>query len=179
MQLKKIVQIMLVSCSILALSSCSSGKKHGAGDSAMLEGSGSGGGAETSGIGDSDKFGGQGGMGSSGQSITKRTYYFDYDSSDIHEDDMPAIYANADNLVAHPNMRIILEGHTDPRGSREYNVALGERRANTVMAVLKSRGVNPNQIRVVSYGAEQLAAPGRSEQDFQLDRRVVIAYTQN
>ena len=80
--------------------------------------------------------------------------------------------------MAHASARVILEGHTDPRGSREYNVALGERRANAVAEFMKEKGVNPEQIRVVSYGAQRLAAPGRTESDYQLDRRVVLVYSQ-
>jgi peptidoglycan-associated lipoprotein len=172
MRLKKIAQVVLISCSILALGACSTAKKHG-NSSSMGDGEG---GAQTSGIEQGEGFGDEGG--GSGQGLSKRTYYFDFNSFEIRQSDMSAIEANADYLVAHPNTKIILEGHTDPRGSREYNVALGEHRANAVLEVLKTRGVNPSQVRVVSYGAEQLAAPGHAEQDFQLDRRAVIVYVQ-
>jgi peptidoglycan-associated lipoprotein len=94
----------------------------------------------------------------------------------VHGNDRAAVLANADYIVAHPNTRVLLEGHTDPRGSREYNVALGERRANTIAEMLKAKGVNPGQVRVVSYGAERLAAPGHDEADYRLDRRVVLVY---
>ena len=110
--------------------------------------------------------------------MSKRTYYFAFDSSDVQQSDMPSINANANYLISHARARITIEGHTDPRGSREYNVALGERRADAVLDILKSRGVNPNQVRVVSYGAERLASPGRDEESYQLDRRAVIVYTQ-
>ena len=176
MKLKKLVQIMVIGCSILAVSACSTTHKKSStyGDGAAV---GDENGAQTSGIGQGDGFGDQGGpTGANG--LSKRTYYFDYDRSDIREADKPAVLANADYLIAHTNTKIILEGHTDPRGSREYNVALGERRANAVLDMLKSRGVNPDQVRVVSYGSEQLAQPGRNEQDYQMDRRVVIVYTQ-
>lgn len=105
-----------------------------------------------------------------------RVYYFDFDRSDIHESDKPGILSNVNYLIKHPQARIILEGHTDPKGSREYNVALGERRANAVAEFMKAKGVNPAQIRVVSYGAERLAVQGRTENDYQLDRRVVLVY---
>lgn len=108
----------------------------------------------------------------------KRIFYFDFDSNVVHEKDKPAILANANYLLGHPNKKIILEGHTDPRGSREYNIGLGERRANAVAAILKAKGVGQNQIRIVSYGAQKLAANGRTEQDYQLDRRGVIVYFQ-
>ena len=75
-------------------------------------------------------------------------------------------------------MNVLLEGHTDPRGSREYNIGLGERRAKAVAQVLTDKGVDPSQIRVVSYGAEKLATAGHSDSDYQLDRRVVLVYVQ-
>lgn len=179
MQLKKLVQIMLVG-GLLVLGGCA--RHHqpdGTNDSATVGdmNNANGGGVQTSGAGQADSFGGdQGGNGSYQKLSGKHTYYFDFDRSDVHDSDKPSIYALADYLVAHPHAKVILEGHTDPRGSREYNVALGERRANAVLDLLKSRGVNPDQIRVVSYGAERPAVPGRSEQDYQLDRRAVNLY---
>ncbi len=173
MKLKSIVQVAVLGCSILALSACSSTHKRAgddAGSNANMDG-----GVQTSGLGDTTDFGGDVGP---RDARYKRIYYFDYDKSVVREEDKPAIYANADYLVAHPSAKIIVEGHTDPRGSREYNVALGEHRANAVANLIKSRGVNPSQIRVVSYGAERLGAQGRTENDYQLDRRAVVVYIQ-
>ena len=174
MKLTKLAQVILISCSILALGACSTTKKPGSDAAGSMGGSGSG--AQSSGMMLEDDDYASAGRANSGHKIAAahRTYYFDFDKSDLREEDKPAILANADYIAAHPNAKVILEGHTDPRGSREYNVALGERRANAVLDLLKSRGVNPDQIRVVSYGAEKLAVPGRSEQDYQLDRRAAI-----
>lgn len=176
MKLKKLAQIMLVGCSIFALGACSSTGTHanGQGMGGAEVGEGGEGGAQASGMGDSDNFGGSG-M-SKQQLLHKRTYYFDYDSNTVHDNDKAAIFANANYLVTHHSAKVIVEGHTDPRGSREYNVALAERRANAVAELLKSKGVSSSQIRVVSYGAERLAVPGHSEQDYQLDRRAIIVY---
>jgi peptidoglycan-associated lipoprotein len=156
---------------LIGLTACSS-TKHG--DTNGADGGPAG--AQTYGAGDSNGFG-TNGM-TPEQLLAKRTYYFDYDKSDVRDDEKPAIYANADNLVAHPGAKVLLEGHTDPRGSREYNVALGERRANAVLEILKSKGVNPDQIRVISYGAERPAVAGHTEADFERDRRVVLVYLQ-
>ncbi len=179
MKLKIIAQIVMVGCSVLALSACSSAKKGNTGyyDSTGMNSMNTADGARTSGIGQGENYGDEGGVGGRG-GLAKRTYYFDFNKYDVREEDKPAVLANADALVAHPQSKITLEGHTDPRGSREYNVALGEHRANSVLDVMKSRGVNPNQVRVVSYGAERPAVPGHSEQDFQLDRRAVITKSQ-
>jgi peptidoglycan-associated lipoprotein len=176
-KLKKLAQIMLISCSLLTLAACSTHRGMND-DAAVSEADAMGSdGAQASGAGDGSNFGGSGHM-SPQQLLQKRTYYFDFDKSDVHDSDKPAIFANANYLVTHANSKVIVEGHTDPRGSREYNVALAERRAIAVADLLKSKGVNPRQIRVVSYGAERLASPGHTEQDYQLDRRVVIVYQQ-
>lgn len=179
MKLKTIAKMVMISCSILALSACSTTKKNNSGyDASSMNDMNTAQGAQASGLGAGQSYGDQDGAGSA-RGLAKRTYYFDFNSYVVRDEDKPAILANADYLVAHPRARIILEGHTDPRGSREYNVALGEHRANAVFDMMKGRGVNPNQIRVVSYGAERPAVPGHSEQDFQLDRRVVIVKSQN
>jgi peptidoglycan-associated lipoprotein len=175
MQLKKLVQAIVMSGVFLTLGACTA--HHGAktGDNTTV--SDANGGAYSSGAGAGANFGEEGANGKT--AAAKRTYYFDYDKSDIRDEYKPAILANADYLSGHSNAKIILEGHTDPRGSREYNVALGERRANAVAELLKTRGVNANQVRVVSYGAERLARAGRTESDYQLDRRAIIIYSQN
>ena len=177
MKLKTIAQAVLVGCSILVLSACSSTKHQNGGYDATGMNEMNTAGAQSSGLGQGENFGDQDGD-ASGRGLAKRVYYFDFNSYVVRDEDRPAILANADYLVAHPRARIILEGHTDPRGSREYNVALGEHRANAVLDMMKERGVNPSQVRVVSYGAERPAVPGHSEQDFQLDRRAVIVKSQ-
>lgn len=112
----------------------------------------------------------------SDQIISKRVYHFDYNSDIVQSSDIPAITANADFLRIHPNAKVLLEGHTDPRGSREYNIGLGERRAKAVGDMLVSKGAKPAQIRIVSYGAEKLATPGHTEAAYRQDRRVVLVY---
>lgn len=171
MKLKQIALIILISCSVVTLGACSA-KKHGYGynDSSV----GGADGAHAAGLGENDTFGSEEGSGQ--HASNKNTFYFDYDSNVIHDEDKSRIEAHANHLMSNPHKKVILEGHTDPRGSREYNVALGERRAYAVAELLRSKGVNPNQIRVVSYGAERLAAPGHSEDHYQLDRRAKIVY---
>jgi len=174
MKLNKIVQAVLVSCSILALASCAANRSadgNGMDEATIADANG----AQSSGLGQDSNFGGKGNMHASNNN---RTYYFDFDKSDVRSEDKPAILANGDYLAANPNKKIVLEGHTDPRGSREYNVALAERRANSVYEVLKSKGVSPDQVRVVSYGAERLAVPGHSDEDYQQDRRAIIVIAQ-
>jgi peptidoglycan-associated lipoprotein len=174
MKLKTLAQVLLLSGSFLALAGCSS-MHHSATDTAD---GGPGDGVQASGAGGEGDGFGTAGM-TPEQLLAKHTYYFDFDSSNVNDNEKPAIFANATYLPAHPNSKILLEGHTDPRGSREYNVALGERRANSVADLLKSKGVNADQIRVISYGAERLAVAGHSDEDYRRDRRVVLVYLQH
>lgn len=119
---------------------------------------------------------GQAVAGAGGAVSADRIVYFDFDSADIRPESQTIIESNARSLAG--NRRIItqLEGHTDERGSREYNIALGERRANAVRQIMIAMGVSPQQVRVVSYGEERPAAGGQSEQSYALNRRVEIVY---
>lgn len=104
-------------------------------------------------------------------------YFFDFDSSEVRQDAMESIQLQANYLVKHPNVKIRLEGNTDDRGSREYNVALGERRARSVLDALRQYGVSSSQVTVVSFGAEKPAAGGEDEQSYQCNRRVDLIYS--
>lgn len=105
-----------------------------------------------------------------------RIVYFDFDSFEIRPEGRTIIESNARTLTGNRRIVTQLEGHTDDRGSREYNIALGERRANAVRQVMIALGVSPQQIRVVSYGEERPAANGQDEQSYALNRRVEIVY---
>jgi len=108
--------------------------------------------------------------------LARRVIYFDYDSAEITAADQDTLLAHASYLAANPNQNITLEGNTDERGSREYNIALGDRRALSVQRVLELNGVGPGQVSVVSYGEEKPAAEGHSEAAWRLNRRVEIVY---
>lgn len=134
-------------------------------------------GVETSGLGSEDNFGSSlGGRKTCTLKVENQTYYFDYDNSTLHADDSASVDVQAHYLAGHPGARVRIEGHTDPRGSREYNIALGERRAKSVADMLKSEGATSDQVKVVSYGAEKLATPGHTEEDYEMDRRVNLVY---
>lgn len=122
--------------------------------------------------------GGRPGKGSAGGSMVSadRIIYFEYDSANIRAESRPVIEANARALAGNSRAVTQLEGHTDERGSREYNIALGERRANAVRQVMVAMGVSPQQVRVMSYGEERPAAGGQDEQSYALNRRVEIVY---
>lgn len=175
MKLKQWIKVILIGTSMVTLAACSSHRHR---DSAAINDANSSYNdeAQSSGLGDESRFGDQDGGSAGERKGSKNTYYFDYDSNVVRDSDKPAINANASFLTSHQNAKVMLEGHTDPRGSREYNIGLGERRAKAVAEILIAQGVSPTQIRVVSYGAEKLASAGHSESDYQQDRRVVLVY---
>lgn len=108
--------------------------------------------------------------------LSKRIIYFDYDSSEIKPQYRSVIEAHAQYLVAHPDITLSLEGHADERGSREYNLALGERRAITVKDMMTVLGSAPSQIRTISYGEERPVDEGHDEAAWSQNRRVELVY---
>lgn len=106
-----------------------------------------------------------------------KVVYFMLDSSEVQPDFVPVVIAHAQYLVANPSIHIILEGNSDERGSREYNVALGEQRASSVANMMKSHGVADSQLQTVSYGEEKPVAMGNDESAWEQNRRVEIVYT--
>jgi peptidoglycan-associated lipoprotein len=108
--------------------------------------------------------------------LATKVVYFDFDSSEIKGTGTDVVAAHAKYLAGHPNMRVRLEGHTDERGSREYNIGLGERRAQSVRRALLLQGAADAQISTVSYGEERPAAPGHDEAAWAKNRRVEIVY---
>ena len=108
--------------------------------------------------------------------LADRVIYFDFDKSEIKPQFRDIIAAHAEYLAANPGVNITVEGHTDERGTREYNIALGERRANAVKRMLTLQGVSASQVRVISYGEERPVALGHDESAWALNRRAVIDY---
>ena len=104
------------------------------------------------------------------------TVYFDFDSFVVKEEYRPVIEANAKVLTGDRKKHVAVEGHTDERGSREYNIGLGERRAQAVRRALMLAGAQASQITTVSYGEERPAATGSDEESWRLNRRVEIVY---
>lgn len=108
--------------------------------------------------------------------LAKRTVYFDFDESVILDQDRPILEAHAQYLSQNPGAAVTLEGHTDERGTREYNLALGERRSIAVRQFMSLLGASGQQMRTLSYGEERPAATGHNEEAWALNRRVVIVY---
>lgn len=108
--------------------------------------------------------------------LSERTVYFDFDKSEIKSRAREIIEAHANYLSSRPSVSIVLEGHADERGTREYNLGLGERRAKAVQQVMGLLGVSRDQIEVVSYGEERPAVMGHDEAAWTKNRRVEIVY---
>lgn len=102
--------------------------------------------------------------------------YFKYDSDQIQDQYIAVMQAHAQYLRDNPDARIIIEGHTDERGTPEYNIALGERRARAVARYMQNLGVDVNQLSIVSYGEEKPVDPGHNEAAWAKNRRAVINY---
>ena len=175
--------MLLVLASVLALTACS-GKKvkpvTGAGGDAVAStqtGAQTGGaGGSTSGTRGTEGSTANGALGPSGELGSQRVIYFDFDNSDIRPEFVDVVAAHGRFLANNPAVRVRLEGHTDERGSREYNIALGERRAQTVRRALALQGVKESQIATVSYGEERPAVAGSDELAYSKNRRVEIFY---
>ena len=108
--------------------------------------------------------------------LSKSTVYFDFDSAEITAEDRNIILAHAEYLAANPDTRIVLEGHADERGTREYNIALGEKRAKAVEQLMLLQGVSKSQLDVISFGEERPVALGHDESSWRLNRRVELLY---
>jgi peptidoglycan-associated lipoprotein len=174
----KLMQVLAVAVLSLGLAACQKPTKPD-----TVTGSAAGdAGAQTSGVESS-------GTAAAGTTLTaqqqalaelkqKSVVYFNYDSSEIDQQYVPVVAANAAYLVKYPTARVRLEGHTDERGSREYNIGLGERRAQTVRRALLVQGVAEAQITTVSYGEERPAVAGTDEAAYAQNRRVEFVYAQ-
>jgi peptidoglycan-associated lipoprotein len=108
--------------------------------------------------------------------VGNQTYYFDFDKSFIRSEDIASLQVQAHYLISHPEAKILVAGNTDERGSREYNIGLGQRRALSIQQFLVANGVSERQILTVSYGAEKPVAFGHSEADYAKNRRANLQY---
>lgn len=111
-----------------------------------------------------------------GSPLTTRIIYFDYNSAKIHDDSLAVLESHGNFISENGNVHVRLEGHSDERGSREYNVALGDRRNQSVRRLLLFQGASTDQIRTVSYGEELPAVLGHNEKAWSKNRRVELIY---
>ena len=105
--------------------------------------------------------------------VSSNTVHFSFDQYDIDPEARSILDSQARWLAAHPGVRITIEGHCDERGTREYNLALGDRRANAAKNYLAARGISPSQINTISYGKERPVALGSDDSSWAQNRRAV------
>lgn len=111
--------------------------------------------------------------------LNKKTIYFAYDSNELTSADIRLLNVHAKYMLEHTHLKLRIAGHTDERGSREYNIALGDRRAKAVARYLESKGVPASRIYTVSYGKEQPVDLGSTEAAWSQNRRATLEYEGN
>ncbi len=111
-----------------------------------------------------------------GNILSKRSVFFDYDSTVVKDEFKPLVTAHAKYLTDNRGRRIVIQGNTDERGSREYNLALGQRRADSVKKMMRLLGATDSQIETVSFGEEKPRAQGNDESAWSQNRRADIVY---
>jgi peptidoglycan-associated lipoprotein len=109
--------------------------------------------------------------------LSKRVIYFDFDKSEVKSEYRFIVAAHAAYVAAHGSARVTLEGHADERGTREYNLGLGERRGNSISGLLSAAGARGGQLNTVSYGEERPVCRVSDENCWRQNRRVEIVYT--
>jgi peptidoglycan-associated lipoprotein len=171
----KNVWVIIASAALIAMGGCSLKKGATKADAGTTAPS-----ADAAGSGDVANAGTVGtegtGDGPQGELLSKRIIYFDYDSAEIRVDSQQIVAAHARYLADNPAMRVRLEGHADERGSREYNIGLGERRSQAVRRSLLLQGGGEVQLTTVSYGEERPAVAGSDEEAYAQNRRVELIY---
>jgi peptidoglycan-associated lipoprotein len=111
-----------------------------------------------------------------GSILSKRSVFYDYDSNIVKDEYKPLVTAHAQYLTQNRSRKITIQGNTDERGSREYNISLGQRRADSVKQMMLLLGVQEAQIETVSFGEEKPRSPGKDEAAFSENRRSDIVY---
>jgi peptidoglycan-associated lipoprotein len=180
--MKRIISIALLVAGTALLAGCP--KKHtvveppvaGAQVPGTAGAAGEGASTSTSPLG-SDANNATRGLGAEGTgALARKVIYFDFDKSEIKPEYADIVTTAAHNLTGNPTMKLKLEGNTDERGTREYNIGLGERRAQAVRRALMLQGVAESQVSTVSYGAERPAVEGDDEAAWSKNRRVEVVY---
>lgn len=171
MQLNKVLKGLMLALPVMAIVACSSNKN--ASNDQSGEGM----------LGAGTGMNGNGNMSSEEQARLQmqqlqqnNIVYFDLDKYDIRSDFAAMLDTHANFLRSNPSYKVTVEGHADERGTPEYNISLGERRANAVKMYLQGKGVSADQISIVSYGKEKPAVLGHDEAAYVKNRRAVLVY---
>lgn len=171
--MNKALKITLVACGMVCLAACSTTKSK----NADVFGPEQANGPEASGLGTEGKgFIDDSSNPNRLKAPYNQTYHFAFNQYDVQQVDVESINVQANYLTAHSSAKVRLEGNADERGSREYNVALGWKRAKAVADILKQQGVSSKQIAMVSYGKEKPVSLEHTEEAYQKNRRVELIY---
>lgn len=173
LRILRIVPILALSLLFVGCASTPDEGNGTAGDGASAGGSGDG--ATTTGAVEGGSWAGSA-LDDPASPLSTRVIHFDFDASEIRADYRDVVIAHGEYLAANPTVSVTIEGHTDERGSREYNVGLGERRANAVQRLMLAQGAFETQIVTVSYGEERPLALGSDEAAWAQNRRAEILY---
>ncbi len=185
MQLNKVLKGLLIAIPVMALSACSSSSNSGAGNSGEQDNSNNTQVESNDGGNDSNVAVDTVERQQTPEEIQEerdaglrqtQTVYFEYDKNNVQYQYNDLLAAHARFLVKNPSTSITIEGHCDERGTPEYNIALGERRAKSVSKYLKTLGVSSSQINIVSYGEEKPTDKSRTESGFAKNRRAILVY---
>jgi len=176
MQNYKLLPWSLLITAVLALSGCSSmmpSADDAAGDGAPVSDSDAG--AMTAGASRGGEWTGNP-LDNPDSDLYTKVIYFDFDQSTIRPESVATLRAHAGYLLDNSAVSITIEGHCDERGSREYNIGLGERRASAIKRFMEAEGVAGSQINTISYGEERPAQAGHNEAAWAMNRRGVLVY---
>ena len=169
MQLNKVLKGLLLALPVLAVAACSSSKSANNDQSGMGAGTGMENGSSNLSSEEQARL--------QMQELQKNNIvYFGLDKYDVSSEFAQMLDAHAAFLRNNPSYKVTVEGHADERGTPEYNIALGERRANAVKMYLQGKGVSADQISIVSYGKEKPAVLGHDEAAYAKNRRAVLVY---
>ncbi len=169
MQLNKVLKGLLLALPVLAVAACSSNKSANNNQSGMGAGTGTENGSSNLSSEEQARLQMQ-------ELQRNNIVYFGLDKYDVSSEFAQMLDAHAAFLRNNPSYKVTVEGHADERGTPEYNIALGERRANAVKMYLQGKGVSADQISIVSYGKEKPAVLGHDEAAYAKNRRAVLVY---
>lgn len=176
MQMKKLLQSLVIALPMLTLAACSSTSDS---DTSALgsDDSYQNGGVETGAIENNGVLSAEEQMRKQYEELRRENViYFEFDQDDVSGHYAQVLEAHANYLRANPSVSILVEGHADERGTPEYNIALGERRAKAVTSYLQSLGVSGAQLAIVSYGEEKPVDASHTDAAFSKNRRAVLVY---
>ncbi|MGL4454354.1 MAG: peptidoglycan-associated lipoprotein Pal [Plesiomonas sp.] len=168
MQLNKVLKGLMLVLPVMAVAACSSNKSNDNADQVIT--------SENNGAGNGSMSAEEQARMMMQELQQNNIVYFGFDKYDIQPEFAQMLDAHATFLRDNPSYKVVVEGHADERGTPEYNIALGERRASAVKMYLQGRGVNAEQVSIVSYGKEKPAVLGHTEDAYAKNRRAVLVY---